>query len=132
MLTVSNEYGIYLYSAKVDMRKGIDGLCGIVRDQMCVNPFRSKSIFVFSGRNPRCKKVLVREYNRFELISIRLDEGRFISPETDPQRACGKISWTDFTLLTEASVKGEIRVKYIDDGSPVDGSSGGEQATDNQ
>ena len=114
MLTVSNEYGIYLYSAKVDMRKGIDGLCGIVRDQMRVNPFRSKSIFVFSGRNHRSKKVLVREYNRFELISIRLDEGRFISPETDPQRACGKISWTDFTLLTEASVKGEIKVKYID------------------
>ena len=93
MLTVSNEYGIYLYSEKVDMRKGIDGLCGIVRSQMGLSPFKSKSIFVFGGKNPRAKKVLVREYNRFELISIRLDEGRFISPDTDPSRRYGQISW---------------------------------------
>lgn len=72
MLTVSNEYGIYLYSDKVDMRKGIDGLCEIVRSQMGLSPFKSKSIFVFGGKNPRSKKVLIREYNRFELVSIRL------------------------------------------------------------
>ncbi|MBR1872145.1 MAG: IS66 family insertion sequence element accessory protein TnpB, partial [Bacteroidales bacterium] len=54
MLTVSNEYGIYLYSDKVDMRKGIDGLCGIVRSQMGLSPFKSKSIFVFGGKN--CKR----------------------------------------------------------------------------
>lgn len=115
MLTVSNEYGIYLYSEKVDMRKGIDGLCGIVRSQMGLSPFKSKSIFVFGGKNPRAKKVLIREYNRFELISIRLDEGRFISPDTDPARSYGQISWTDFTLLTEASVKGEVKVRYLED-----------------
>ena len=118
MLTVTNEYGVYLYSQRIDMRKGIDGLCGIVREQMHINPFKTKSIFVFSGRNPRFKKVLVREYNRFELISIRLDEGRFIRPQTDPDKVCGKISWTDFMLLTEASVKGEIKVKYIDEERP--------------
>ena len=60
MLTVSNEYGIYLYSEKVDMRKGIDGLCGIVRSQMGLSPFKSKSIFVFGGKNPRAKKVLIQ------------------------------------------------------------------------
>lgn len=62
MLTVSNDYGIYLYSEK----------------------------------NPRAKKVLIREYNRFELISIRLDEGRFISPDTDSAKHYGQITWTDF------------------------------------
>ena len=122
MLTVSNEYGIYLYSEKVDMRKGIDGLCGIVRSQMGLSPFKSKSIFVFGGRNPRAKKVLIREYNRFELVSIRLDEGRFISPApSSPDRPYGRISWTDFTLLTEASVRGEVTVRYIDDGDPGQG-----------
>lgn len=116
MLTVSNEYGIYLYSGRVDMRKGIDGLCGIVRAQMGVSPFKSKSIFIFGGRNPRAKKVLIREFNRFELISIRLDEGRFIAPVTSsPERPYGQINWTDFTLLTEASVRGEVTIRYIDD-----------------
>ena len=116
MLTVSNEYGIYLYSGRVDMRKGIDGLCGIVRAQMGVSPFKSKSIFIFGGRNPRAKKVLIREFNRFELISIRLDEGRFIAPVTSsPERPPGQLHWTDFTLLTEASVRGEVTIRYIDD-----------------
>ena len=70
---------------------------------------------MFGGKNPRAKKVLIREYNRFELVSIRLDEGRFISPDTDPARRYGQISWTDFTLLTEASVKGEVKVRYLED-----------------
>jgi len=115
MLNLSNEYAVYLYSGKVDMRKGIDGLCGVVRSGIGISPFRSKCIFVFGGKNPRTKKVLIREYNRFELVSIRLDEGRFIEPITEDGRSAGQISWTDFTLLTEASVKGEIKVKYIGD-----------------
>jgi hypothetical protein len=84
---------------------------------MGVSPFKSKSIFVFGGR-----KVLVREFNRFDLISIRLDEGRFIAPATSsPRRGYGRITWTDFTLLTEASVRGEVTVKYIDDPEKGDG-----------
>ena len=115
MIEVTSEYSIYLYTGKVDMRKGIDGLCGLIRSDLGRNPMRPRSIFIFSGRNPRVKKVLVREYNRYELTSIRLDEGRFIKPETDPNRPGGQIRWSDFKLLTEASVKGSTAIKYIDE-----------------
>ena len=57
MVTISSEYTIYLYREKVDLRKGINGLSGIVRNEMKLNPYTSKSIYVFSGRNPRLKKV---------------------------------------------------------------------------
>lgn len=114
MVTMSSEYSIYLYRERVDLRKGISGLSGIVRNAMGLNPYTSKSIYVFSGRNPRIKKVLVREYNRYELTQIRLDNGKFFSPIMDSNRKFGKISWSDLVMLTEASVSGNVRVKYID------------------
>ncbi len=114
MVTMSSEYSIYLYREKVDLRKGISGLSGIVRDEMRLNPNTAKSVYVFSGRNPRIKKVLVREHNRYELTQIRLDNGRFFRPVMDESRRSGKISWSDLVLLTEASVSGNVRIKYID------------------
>ena len=51
MVTMSIEYSIYLYGEKVDLRKGISGLSGIVRDEMRLNPNTAKSVYVFSGRN---------------------------------------------------------------------------------
>jgi len=51
MVTMSSEYSIYLYREKVDLRKGISGLSGIVRDEMRLNPNTAKSVYVFSGRN---------------------------------------------------------------------------------
>ena len=71
MVTMSSEYSIYLYWEKVDLRKGISGRSGIVRDEMRLNPTTAKSVYVFSGRNPRIKKILVREHNRYELTQIR-------------------------------------------------------------
>ena len=114
MVTMSSEYSIYLYRERVDLRKGISGLSGIVRNAMGLNPNTSKSIYVFSGSNPRIKKILVREHNRFELTQIRLDAGKFFKPIMDESRRFGKICWSDLVMLTEASVCGNIRIKYVD------------------
>ena len=100
MVTMSSEYSIYLYREKVDLRKGISGLSGIVRSEMRLNPNTAKSIYVFSGSNPRIKKILVREHNRYELTQIRLDNGRFFKPVMDESRRFGKIGWSDLVLLT--------------------------------
>jgi len=112
MVTISSEYTIYLYREKGDLRKGINGLSGIVKNEMKLNPYTSKSIYVFSGRNPRLKKVLIREYNRYELKQIRLDHGKFFSPAVDENRRYGKICWSDLVMLTEATVSGDVRIKY--------------------
>lgn len=39
MVTMSSEYSIYLCRDKVDLRKGISGLSGIVRSEMKMNPY---------------------------------------------------------------------------------------------
>lgn len=91
MVTVSSEYSIYLYREKVDLRKGISGLSVIVRSEMKMNPNTAKSIYVFSGSNPRVKKILVREYNRFKLPQICLDAGKFFKTVVDESRRFEKI-----------------------------------------
>ena len=50
MVSITSEYGLYLYTGKVDMRKGIDGLCGIVGEALGHNTRKPKSVFIFSGR----------------------------------------------------------------------------------
>ncbi len=114
MVSITSEYSIYLYSEKVDMRKDISGLIGVVTDKMKGNPYKPKSIFLFYGRNPRIMKVLIREFNRFELTKIRLDDGRFLRPVTSEDLKYGKISWSDFVLLTETVSRPWKTVKYID------------------
>ena len=84
MISITSEYGLYLYTGKVDMRKGIDGLCGIISEDLGHNPRKPKGVYVFGGRNPRVKKVLIREYNRYELTTSRLDEGRFFKAADGP------------------------------------------------
>lgn len=59
---------------------------------MKMNPNTAKSIYVFSGSNPRIKKILVREHNRFELTQIRLDSGKFFKPIMDESRRFGKFA----------------------------------------
>ncbi len=114
MVSITSEYGLYLYTGKVDLRKGINGLCGIISEELGHNPRKPKSVYIFSGTNPRVKKVLIREYNRYELTTIRLDDGRFIRPLTDENRCGGKINWSDFVMLTECAAAVTTAVKYID------------------
>ena len=48
------------------------------------------------------------------LTIIRLDEGRFIRPQTDPERSGGKICWSDFIMLTECAASTSTVIKYLD------------------
>jgi len=56
VVTMSSEYSIYLYRDKVDLRKGISGLSGIVRSEMRLNPNTAKSIYVFGGAPPASRR----------------------------------------------------------------------------
>ena len=52
MVTMSIEYSIYLYGEKVDLRKGISGLSGIVRDEMRLNPNTAKASPLIAAVRP--------------------------------------------------------------------------------
>lgn len=47
---MSCEYAIGLYRGKMDLCKGIDGLCGILREEIGLKPRESKSMYFFSSQ----------------------------------------------------------------------------------
>ena len=75
---------IYIACGYTDMRRGIDGLAGMVRDQFELDPF-SNSLFLFCGRRRDRVKALLWEGDGFLLMYKRLEGGKFNWPkdETD-------------------------------------------------
>lgn len=78
MLSLSSAVRIYLFAGPTDMRKGFDGLSGLVRSAG-LDVF-SGHLFVFvSSRSDRCK-VLTWERGGFVLWYKRLERGQFRRP----------------------------------------------------
>ena len=65
--------GIYVICGYTDMRKSIDGLCAVIKDQLNMNPSRPNAIYLFCGRRSDRIKVLLHEREGFVLLYKRLD-----------------------------------------------------------
>jgi transposase len=72
---------IYLCLDSVDMRKGFDGLYGLVRDHLGQDP-RSGHLFLFTNRSRTRLKALVWDGSGLWVCAKRLERGRFGWPST--------------------------------------------------
>lgn len=79
MLHLSASCQYYLYSGVADMRKGFDGLCGIIGSQMALNAL-SGSVFIFLNRRRTQVKLLLWEDDGFALYYKRLEKGTYELP----------------------------------------------------
>lgn len=84
MLTIPATTRIYLASKPVDMRKGFDGLNGLVAEAWGKDPFAGH-LFVFIGKRRDRVKILFWDQNGFALYYKRLEKGRFQMPDTTGQ-----------------------------------------------
>ena len=62
---------IYIICGYTDMRKAIDGLCSIIKDQLEMDP-ESNAMFLFCGKRRDRIKVLLKEPDGFVMIYKRL------------------------------------------------------------
>lgn len=76
MLTLVPDVKIYVYTRPTDMRKGINGLSGIVRDQFSADP-ADGSLFVFINRRCDRLKMLHFDGGGFWLYYRVLEAGTF-------------------------------------------------------
>lgn len=67
---------IYIGIEPIDMRKGFEGLYGMVRDRLGYDPL-SGHIFLFSNRSRTRLKALVWDGSGLWVCAKRLEKGRF-------------------------------------------------------
>lgn len=97
MIGLTSHHRYYLFEGVCDMRKGFDGLSGLVSSQMQRNPLDG-SVYLFVNRRRDRMKMLVWESGGFMLYYKRLEQGRFELPRSS---ATGKISisWEILVLM---------------------------------
>ena len=106
MISLTAMHRIYLYRGACDMRKSFDGLCGIIRSELDMDPL-SGSLFVFVNGSRRMVKLLYWDQDGLALWYKRLEEGKFLVPDKS-----GSIDRRDLTLLLEGIVPKRIEKRY--------------------
>jgi transposase len=79
MLHLSTACTYYLYAGHADMRKGFDGLCGIIKSHMAGDAL-SGSVFIFINRRRTQVKLLLWEGDGFSIYYKRLEKGTYELP----------------------------------------------------
>lgn len=78
---------IYLACGRTDLRKGIDGLATIVKENFHLDPFQTDVLFLFCGTRRDRFKGLVWEGDGFLLLYKRLEAGSFKWPRSTADMA---------------------------------------------
>lgn len=99
---------VVLFTGHCDMRKGIDGLCALVRLKYNLEPIEKGTLFLFCGRKRDRLKGLIYEGDGFVLAYKRLTSGRYNWPGNTDE-AWG-ISMEEYDrLLSGFTIKSTIR-----------------------
>ena len=96
MLSLPSTVPIFLYTEPTDMRKGFDGLSGIVRSELAGDPLDG-SLFLFINRRRDRLKILHWDGTGFWLYYKLLEAGTF---EVIPSKGtCARLDSTQLAML---------------------------------
>ena len=79
MLSLSPASRYFLYRHQADMRKGFDGLSGLVREALSKDPLTG-DVFIFFNRRCTQVKLLAWERDGFAIYHKRLERGTYELP----------------------------------------------------
>ncbi|HEX4708622.1 MAG TPA: IS66 family insertion sequence element accessory protein TnpB [Candidatus Angelobacter sp.] len=89
---------IYLAAGATDMRKGFNGLYGLVRDRLLCEPL-SGHIFLFSNAQRNRLKLLFYDGSGLWVCAKRLERGRFVWPEVASEQVKVVLKPEELVLL---------------------------------
>lgn len=108
MLSLSAAYRYFLYREKTDMRKGMDGLSGLVREGLKRDPL-SGDIFIFFNRRRNQVKLLLWERDGFSVYYKRLERGSYELPAVDESGDSIELRSDDLMLILQGIVLQSVR-----------------------
>lgn len=99
MLTLPPSTRIFLATERIDGRKGIDGLCALVRSQRFSGDPLSGHLFVFFSRRGDRVRVLYWDRDGYVLITKRLERGTFRFPDVGAGEALRDVEAAELLLI---------------------------------
>ncbi|MBV9169873.1 MAG: IS66 family insertion sequence element accessory protein TnpB [Chloroflexi bacterium] len=97
MLTLSPAVRIYLATGTTDLRRSMDGLSAVVREQLHLDPL-SGHWFLFRNTRGDRLKILIWDHGGFWVLYRRLERGTFAWPR-EPASGPVEMRSTDLALL---------------------------------
>jgi transposase len=101
---------IYLAVGATDMRKGFEGLYGLVRERLELEPL-SGHLFMFCNKERNRLKILFWDGSGLWVCAKRLEKGCFSWPSHEDQRARLSVSHEEMALLLGGIEVGTTRRK---------------------
>jgi transposase len=96
---LTDYHNYFLYSGHADMRKSIDGLCGIVHNELG-REVNQRDVFIFLNRRCTHIKLLLHESDGFTLLFRRLHKGRFKVPTAgETSQMASRLSATELVSM---------------------------------
>lgn len=102
MIGSTRSIRVFAYTAPVDMRKGFDGLHGLVVAQLEQDPL-SGDLFLFVSRSLKRAKVLLWDGTGLCLYSKRLERGRFARLWGGEDSVSVELTMSELSLFLEGS-----------------------------
>jgi transposase len=107
MLHLSALCHYYLYREATDMRKGFDGLCGMVQNHLGKNAM-SGDVFIFLNKRRNQIKLLLWEGDGFSLYYKRLERGTYELPTLNNEDRHWSISHEQLLFILQG-----ISLKHV-------------------
>jgi len=98
MLSLSASTRIYIALGATDMRKGFDGLCGLVIEHLKQDPLCG-ALYLFINKRRDRMKVLYWDGDGLAIWYRRLEQGTFRLPKVNQETSCVEIRSDEFTML---------------------------------
>jgi len=109
MIPVTGGTRIFLYRPAADMRKGVEGLSGMVAEQFTESLF-SGALFVFVNHRRNRVKILYWDRGGLALWYKRLERGRFRLPVSAGERA--ELTMAELAMLLEGITPLHVDRRY--------------------
>jgi len=106
------EKPIYLYCGKTDLRKAINGLMELVKNDFNLDPF-SDALFVFCNKNRDRIKILEWDTDGFWMYLKRLERGRFRWPDVGDDNKMVLTSEELTCLIGSAKLEKKLKRKEV-------------------
>jgi transposase len=118
MIPFTSGHRYFLYTGITDMRKGYNGLYGIIKNILESNPLDG-TVYMFMNKRRNILRMMVYDTGGIVILSKRLERGTFEVVKSSDKSIKLHINWTQLTCIMQGiklrSLKYRKRHKLIEE-----------------